>query len=202
MGIVRNESPYLFIENGEFGKLSEEIVGKIQKELESYDREDFLSIDEDELTQKLVKKYSLKPIQLNEKDINKSAEDAKLYVDPNPLIGILERKEVNGTKIIIEIPFEGSAEAFHYRPNNLAPVVYPQGTIKDQMIRIEYLVFKPDKNELKKRCEWDLKVLKDYISWINKDIEKFNRDLPNKIKQLIQQRKKKILADKKMLEVL
>ncbi|RLF80515.1 hypothetical protein DRN44_07100 [Thermococci archaeon] len=201
MGIVRNKSPYLF-ENGEFRKLSEKIMAKIQEKLKSYDREDFLGMDEDELTQKLVKKYSLKPIQLNEKGINKSSEDAKFYVDPNPLIGILERKEVNGTKIIIEIPFEGSAEVFHYRPNNLVPVVYPRGTIKDQMVRIEYLVFAADENELKKQYDQDLKLLKEYITLINRDIEKFNRDLPNKIKQLIQQRKEKILADKKMLEVL
>jgi len=200
MGIVRNKSPYLF-KNGEFRKLSEKIMAKIQEKLKSYDREDFLGMDEDELTQKLVKKYSLKPIKLNEEGINKSAEDAEFYVDPNPLIGILERKKVNGTKIIIKIPFEGSAEVFHYTPTTYS-TVYPQGTIKDRMIRIEYLVLKADKNELKKRYDQDLKLLKDYITWINRDIEKFNRDLPNKIKQLIQQRKEKIWADKEMLEML
>lgn len=199
MGVVLSNSPYLVIGNRPFNNLEDKILDAIQKELESYG-EDILIMDEDELIQRLVSKYSLRPIQLGE-EIKKSSEDARFYIDPDPLLGIFERKMVNGTKIIIEIPFEGSVEVFHYTPTTFS-TVYPRGTVHDRTIRIEYLVYADEGTELKKSFERDLELLKEYIGWINKDIERFNRKLPEEVRKLIKQRKEKLLLDKKLLDSL
>ncbi len=171
----------LFLKNGCIRDLLEQRRYNLKQEIENYERNKILNISEEDISQYLIDKYSLEIPILHEDKIHTCApEDVKVY-------GRI------GTRIMIIIPFEGDGKLFHYQPSTTSN--FPKGEILGQEIHLICDIVEDNAEKLKEIYIRELNNIKRYLGWIRQDVEPFNISLSSFTKQLISQRKKKILDD-------
>ena len=195
--MIRKKGDLLFFKNGELRAFLEEVKAKLKKEIETYEPNYILNVSEHDLQEYLISKYSIESPKLIKE---------KLYVDgpyevdidvshPNRLI--IDRNRpvyIKGTKVVVVVPFSGDGRLFYYKPStsSLNP---PRGEIKESGVHLIYELTEHNSEMLKKEYQKDLDKIEKYLEWISRDIDQFNKDLENYIKQLISQRKNKLLKD-------
>jgi hypothetical protein len=108
---------------------------------------------------------------------------------------------VNGTRISFIVPYEGKGKLFYYRPTrfNLNP---PTAEVRETelVFNFEYtnLEIKTVPAEFKRKLE----DTKDYLNWIEVDVNSFNNDLEGLIKSRIEASKNRILEVRGIVESL
>lgn len=188
MGIICKDG-FLF-NTRYFSEISGEWLLQVKEEINHFGDDYILSVDEHELFQAIYNKFKFD--ELIKLKTNKIEQNEPRYIEsdhPNKIPVFLFQ---------ISIPFEGNAELFKYTPTTCLSV-RPRGKIIGSEISVSYAV--PSsilsktnseieiKQSLEKEIEQNIKLLKEYVEWINKDAENFNRNLENTIKEEINRRK-------------
>lgn len=122
--------------------------------------------------------------------------DAKTRGEPEE--GFVDNKE--GIEIKVEIPYMGDTCIWRYRPNNYL-LVQPYGEIKEEreeknkglievthLFYLQYFEFDKVNNEIQENID----VMEKYISFVNDDVNKFNKRLENEIKRAVKARREKL----------
>jgi hypothetical protein len=186
----------LFNKNGHLRDYLEQRNILIKYEVEKLESNYILNVSEDDLCQSLISQYSLEFPVLHDNDIYvydqreteiDVSQDMRRFF-PDTRIPSYAK----GISIIISVPFSGDSNLFQYQPSTFT-LNPPRGQIEGQEIRLIYERVKHDTDELKQAYTRDVKEIRDYLNWIRLDIENFNRSLESFIKQIIIQRKKKLL---------
>src|SRR5690606_27134222 len=93
------------------------------------------------------------------------------------------------------IPFNGDSNIFHLRPSKVASIL-PYGKIHSNQIQVEYKIPKGGNgNDIKSELENNLELIKEYLSYLDLDIQSFNKILKKGIKQALENRKSKLDND-------
>jgi hypothetical protein len=148
---------------------------RIQKGIENMGHRD-LSGNIDDIVKKLYDKHSFITPKLLEDEVKQ--QHSEEYVERRGTFGDHFNKKM--LRINITVPIQGSAELFNYQPSThqLNP---PQGETTSNGVVLTFLDDGEDPDKFKNVYQGVLNKVKEYCVWIEKDIEQYN----NQIKQLI-----------------
>ena len=194
---MRNRGDCLF-SNSELRTVFEHQKAAAKAEVDALDRDYLLKVNEDDLLRSLVSKYEFGITELHADKAEQSAPvDVEIDVSGDPMRGFLDPGEpfyLRGTSITVSIPFTGPAGAFVHRPSTFT-YDPPMGVVGKNSIEVTFQQVEPKPEELKREYERTIKTIQEYLAWAKNDIDGFNRQLPDFIRAVIEQRKKKLLAD-------
>ena len=107
---------------------------------------------------------------------------------------------VPGTKLVISLPFSGDSRLWKLQPDTYMPGAYPYGIVLGS--NLEMVFEQPNDvppETFLREYEQNLKYIREYLNWQKNEIEKFNKDLPNSIRSLIEEARKMRLSKHEVL---
>lgn len=170
-------------------------------EVASIDGNRLLNTSVDDLCTYFVKKYRLHPPVLLEDQTVADHEEKKIDVskDPNRYIRDPSRPfYVDGTRVKIEVPFEGDANFFKVQASTSTsspPVAEIQGKILLLSISGTNLTTEGTISQIDR----SLGEIKKHLSWIKNDVKPFNEQLESLAREAIEARRQKLLADQNLI---
>ena len=104
---------------------------------------------------------------------------------------------IKGTKLAFYIPFVGDKDIFQFRPStySLNP---PKGYVNENELILSYTTTDHESGKIKTEFDRTLTLINNSLNTLASQASIFNSTLPNKIRQRIQMRKEKLLADQGM----
>lgn len=189
---------YLFYTKGDLYSTIEAHKQNIKKDIESQASDYILNINESDYIDYLYDKYIINSLILHEEEMA-IVEQKEKSIDISNDMGrvIFDRNEpfyVKGNSITIGIPYEGDSGLFYLRPSTYS-CVFPHGIISKNDLLLTYEGADLTDIEIKSNLDRDVRLVKEYIEWINGDIWPFNENLKNYLQQLFTNRKNKLLKD-------
>jgi len=188
----------LFFRKGDLRDFLEHRKLELKKEVEGLDSNYILNVSEEDFCQYLISKYFLASPKIYEDKIYVyNSKEVDIDVSKEPMRIIFDGSRpfyVKGVQITIAVPFEGNSELFQYKPSafTLNP---PRGEIVGQEIHLIYQMVEHDAEKLKRTYKQDLEKIKRYLEWVDHDVSNFNKELKSFVRQIVSQRKKKLLND-------
>jgi hypothetical protein len=183
--------------------LTTSLDGQIKKVREHVNKlaEDYiLGASEDDLIAYLKQEHSADPIILGEPFIAGSGEvDVDVSHDPlrrGPLAGhpVLAK----GLQVHVKVPFTGDKNLFWFRPNHftLSP---PRGVVTDGFLEFFIRGERLTPENIKRNLDTELAEVRSYLSHIAAQCEAYNASLDSKIREMIKQRKERLLSNRNIV---
>ena len=192
----------LFYKKGDIYDTLQHQKVKLQEEVNRLGRDYILKVSEQDLCKSLVNKYTIEIPKLRDENLHAlEPGDTQIDVRHRPDYAVFDTSRphyVKGTSLTIVIPFEGEEELFHFMPSAVASY-FPRGTIVDNEIHLTYEDVNMKPESVKSTYENDVRIIKQHLRSIASNVEQHNNSLEPKIRELITQRKDKILKEKDMV---
>lgn len=188
---------YLFCK-GDLHSTIEAHKQNIKKDIESQESNYILNVNEDDYIDYLYNKYIINSLILHKEQISIVDQKEKdIDVSHEWNRAIFDRSQpcyVKGNSITIGIPYEGDKDLFYLRPSTFS-TIFPIGVITNSDLLLTYKGVNLTSDQIKKDLDSDIKLIKEYVEWSNKDIQPFNGNLKNYLRDLFAHRKEKLLKD-------
>lgn len=192
----------LFYKNGEIYDALQQQKVKLQEEINGLGRDYILKVSEEDLCKSLVDKYTVEIPKLHDEKLHAlEPQDAEIDVRGRFDYAVIDNDEphyVKGTSLTIAIPFEGEEQLFNFRPSAVTSY-FPRGRIINNEIHLTYNDVNMKPEDVKKLYENDLRIIRQHLQSISSNVEQHNKSLEPKIRELISQRKDKILKEQNMV---
>jgi hypothetical protein len=188
----------LFHGEGELRDMFDRVKLTAKNEIDDFETNYLLNTSEGDLVRYLVDKYSLDPPILspdNKYIYNQSEVD--IDVSQDPMRAVFDRSRpcyVKGISITIAIPFSGNGAFFRYIPSSFT-LNPPRGEIVGQEVHLIYRQIEHNADELNREISRRISDIQQYLGWVKRDIDAFNRDFESFVRDAIRQKKAKILKD-------
>jgi len=183
---------------GELRDVFEHVKLMAKKEIDDLETNYLLNSSEEDLVKYFVEKYSLDAPILdpnNKSILNQSEVD--IDVSRDPMRAVLDRSRpcyVKGISITIAIPFSGDGAFFQYTPSSFT-LNPPRGEIVGQEVHLIYSQIEHNADELSREISKRTGDIQQYLGWVKRDIDGFNRDFEPFVRDAIRQKKVKRLKD-------
>jgi len=102
-----------------------------------------------------------------------------------------------GTVAVYRIPFKGDRNLWRCRPRTFT-YNPPRGGIEDRTLVLEYNATERDAVSIKQAAEGTLRDIRQYLEWINQEVDQFNVTIRLEIGQAVETRKSKVLRDEEL----
>jgi len=178
---------------------------KLRLEIDEFGSDYLLKVSIEDLTSHLADKYRLEPIVLLRDQIYIAASgDSKVDVSGNPRYSVLDPDEpcyVPGTFAEFAVPFAGDQMLFLAKPSSfdLNP---PRAQILGQELRFRYTRTDHDHAAMRGNFDSEIEKVLNYLSWGREQVDAYNKNSPQEIRQRLNYRKDKFLKDKGLVEAL
>ena len=188
----------LFHGKGELRDVFEHVKLTAKKEIDDLETNYLLNSSEEDLVRYFVEKYSIDAPILdpdNKSILNQSEVD--IDVSRDPMRADFDRSRpccVKGISITIAIPFSGDGTFFQYTPSSFT-LNPPRGEIVGQEVHLIYRQIEHNADELSREISRRISDTQQYLGWVKRDIDGFNRDLEPFVRDAIRQKKAKRLKD-------
>lgn len=190
----------LFYGQGDFRDLLESLKEGIKKEIHNLDRDYILKVNEEELYNFLVNRYTLEaPVLHDEDKVAHPAEDVEIDVSGRFDYAVPRGEGpcyVKGTSVTIAVPFEGDEQLFHFSPSTFS-MSGVRGTVLGNEINLRYQGLPQDMSseKLKQNIVNDINMIKKHLQTMAHDAEMHNKFIESEVKKLVANRKERILKD-------
>lgn len=178
---------FTFHDYGVLHEHLDSLKSKAKKEILEYNDKMLLNVNEEELAAYFFNKFAFVAPTLNEEEI---------VIDNSNV-----SKDGHSSNVIIRVPFEGNSVLFHYRP-----MAYswkrPIGYVDGKTIILSYTISDYDKDKFNSQLQIDLRYIKKYLTDVQHDVERYNKDLDGLIRQTIKDRKAKLIDNQEFLHSL
>jgi hypothetical protein len=186
--------------NNELRAFFESIKQKIKQEIEYCDEDYLLKVSENEYANYLISKNQIEPIYLKIESAVLNFCDIDIDVRNDQNYFITDRSSphyIKGTRMEISIPFEGDPQLFQYQPltSNYTP---PKGIIRNNNLELYIDYLQPNEEEISRQYQSKIEQINNYLGWQKKEIDAFQNEIVKFLRESIENRKKKILSDKKI----
>lgn len=176
--------------------------GKLRAKLEQYDMDAVLTANMDELCDYFVEKYKIEVPQLREDQIEASQQDEQYDArrDPNRVIFDNSRPVwIPGTRFTFHVPYEGERDLFYMRANTFT-MNPPCAVVTSTELQFPYTTADTsDAGRIKTEFERELGKLREHLAWLVRDFQPFNDGLRQQIRERLEQRRSKIVADRSVV---
>lgn len=193
-----NDHTYLFAGN-ELSAVMAAHERKVYQEIDKIVGDELLKTSPSDLAEYFVSEFAIVVPVLDEASITVSEEESDVDVSRDPMRAIWDRSRpvyIKGTKLTLHVPFEGDPGLFNCAPSQRYMGSAPSGTVSDGRLDIAVTVLDHDEADLKARVEREMKMIRDYLSWMSADADRFNEALPEKVRTHIDARRDKLLKDR------
>jgi hypothetical protein len=195
---------YLFgeLELADFLRQREE---QMYQEIDQFRSDYVLKINLDEVVASLTDRFQLNQVTLHtDKIFIGDNGDAKLDVSGNLQYRAFDTSKplyIAATLVEFVVPFVGDPMLLLMRPNQFS-TSFPRARISGQEIRFRCVRADHDGKAIRASFDQELKNVTQYVSWSAQQLESYNNNLPQRIRQRLDSRKEKFLKDKGMVEAL
>lgn len=168
--------------------------------IEEYDANRLLNSDEEGLINYFVERTKVEPLKLLEPNIEVTQAETKIDVSRNFDYSAFGRGEghfVPGTRIQFHIPYEGEGDLFRLRPSTHAwnP---PEGWGEGNELILQFEAPSGHATNAKTNLEQQLSLVRQYVGWVNADVEQHNRSLEATARSAVQARRQRLLQDQNL----
>lgn len=158
--------------------------------------------DIEKIVLEITKKLSVSPIVLLEREITVNNKETKVDVSQDPFRYIQDRKKpvfVSGTKVTYYVPFQGNIEFlklkpkhYNYNPPNVTKIV------KNELI-FEYVTTDGNVRQTKRDFDNDIANIKQWIRYVNDQIERHNQELVKPIRSQLLNRQQILISSQQQI---
>jgi len=194
------ERAYLFRKPSLYG-VKEYQQKKMLEEIGQLPSALLLNGNTDEIASELAEKYSINVPKLNKSGIRGQQEPVQVDVSRDQTRAIFDRSRplyMEGTRVVIFVPFEGDAALFEIRPDTFTSVL-PMGRVVGQELQFTKEGVGITKEQLAKEKDGWLTQIEQYLEWHRKGLGGFNESLKGAALQAIEKRRQKLQADQNLL---
>jgi hypothetical protein len=170
-------------------------------EIDSLGTDRLLSSDLDALCDYFEQKYQFEPPRMLKDDAEADQREVGVDVSRDPLRDIRDRSrpfEIKGTSVSLFVPFKGDATLFMYQPSSFTSS-NPHGVVREGELVLTEVTVNHNAEQVKAGLQRTLGEVVMYLSWVEKDIEKFNAGLRAQARAYIECRRKKLQADQTLV---
>lgn len=179
--------------DGELSQLLNHNQGQIRMQVNRIPKDQFMNSSDGDLFDYIYDRNSFEPIKIHDdKMVMEEPEEFKKDVSHDSFRYIRDRSRpfyVEGTRLVVEIPFTGEKKFFEYRPNTWSSVL-PFFEVRDGKL-IKYFELAKDDSfkSVRKELLNDLNLVKQYLEWQKVDLETYHASLPSIIESSISARR-------------
>lgn len=172
-------------------------IKKVREHVNNLAEDYILGASEDDLVAYLTQEHSVDPIILGEPFIAESGEvDIDVSHDPlrrGPFPN--QRVLVKGMRVHVKVPFTGDGNLFWFRPNHftLSP---PRGVVTKEFLEFFIRGERLTGENIKRNLDAALVEIRSYLGHIAAQCEAYNASLDGKIREMIKQRKERLLSNR------
>lgn len=164
----------------------------------------FEAESDDLLAASVASDLVVSPLVLLEDAIAVSSRDAKIDVSHDQRRLVFDRSRpayVDGIEVTYALPFAGDQQLLQCRPSSFTPNP-PRAVIGEEKLLFPY--DEPDRNvAATKPLFWgDLSTLKQWLSWVNDDVGKYNASLEPRVRERVIRRRNDLMRTKTDLQAL
>ncbi|QAT16664.1 hypothetical protein BU251_02425 [Candidatus Velamenicoccus archaeovorus] len=201
---------YLFAD-GELSEVLESIKGGISRLVGEIPKDQLLSNSIEDLVAYVSDKLIVSPLKLYEE--SKTMEHQEIQVDvsryPNRnIFGDPGPIYVPGVRVTISIPYSGTTDLWHFRPNHWQSVV-PHGRVmplnSKGIGQLDIVIEQPndeDPERIKAALKSELESLRFYLSAQDRQIKEHNDIMPGLVKKQVEARRDRIKKQDKLTDLL
>ncbi|NMM61158.1 hypothetical protein HBE96_00255 [Clostridium sp. P21] len=185
---------YLFYTKGDLYTTIEGHKQNIRNYIQSEKPDYILNVNENDYIEYLYNKFIINPLVLDEEEmaiVEQKETDVEISNDWDRYS---KSYTVKGNSITIGIPYEGDSDLFYLRPSTYSSV-FPHGSISKNDLVLTYEGVNLTDIQIRGDLDRDIRLVKEYISWTNRDIRPFNENLKSYLQELFTSRKNKLLKD-------
>ena len=173
----------------------------VRDEVASIDGNQLLNTSVDDLCAYFVEKYQLNPPVLLEEQAVADQQERQIDVSNDPHRHIRDSSRpfyVAGTRVILEVPFEGEADFFKVRPST-STVSPPTADVENNILSLSVSGTDLTPEGAKSQFDRVLHEIREHLSWIANDVKPLNDELGALARQAIEGRRQKLLADQSLV---
>ena len=197
---MRQRPNYLF-SSADWFSVQENQKKAMLEEIASIDGNRLLNTSVDDLCAYFEEKYRIEVPILREDQIVADQQESQIDVSRDPMRFIRDRSSpffVAGTAIEITIPFDGDAEAFKIQPttSTLSP---PIGEVRGQTLLLRIEGTDLNAEQVKALINRTIAEIKSWLENLRRDTQGINAQIPKLVREAIERRRQKLLADQKLV---
>ena len=174
---------------------------KLLQEIRQLNEKQTLNSSHEDLCKYFLEKYAIQMPKIDEDSITADHEDAQIDVGNRFEYLVRDRTRpfrITGTRITFYVPYVGDGQLFHCRASTFSTNP-PRAFIATNELRFVYDRTTNDAEKIPDEFQRDITNLKQYLSWIEKDLVQFNDNMPQKVNQEINKRREKLLQDRDLV---
>jgi hypothetical protein len=174
---------------------------KIKTTVNSLDRNYLLNASEEDLIRALVDELSLQVPAIVEEGVHMEYEEADIDVSGDPMRMIFDRNQpfyIKGVRVTISVPFDGDGGFLVVRPQSFTWQGSYQARVTADEIQLVYTRTDHDGAAIKREFDTTLRLLRQNLASLKASVDQFNGQLDQQVRQLVRERKTKLLADAHM----
>lgn len=197
---MRDESELLFY-GGDLTEMLEARFGQIDGAVDNIPETQFLSTDDDRIIEHLLPEFEFDPIVLHEDSMK--MEKGETDVDVRGRVDYVTYDNgrpclIKGLRITVSIPYTGISELWYLKPNGWTTTC-PHGRVRppreNALGYLDITIEEPsntDPETYKKILENNLQGIRFYLQIQKTQIDQKNMELPDKLRQTIAKRRKRL----------
>jgi hypothetical protein len=197
---MSHREPELLFHKYDINRIGEAQLANAGKEVASFEADRLLNTPTDDLVVYLEQKYRVEPPVLQKDQAYVDQREGKVRVvdyfshgfDSDP------RREVMGTHVELTVPFTGDQEMFFARPNtyDTGP---PRAIVERDKIILKVTGHNLKAEQVQSALNSAVADLDRYLAWQKPTVDQFNAHLAKSVRQSIEARKSKLLADRNLV---
>ncbi len=174
---------------------------QLARAIEDINADEFLARSPDDLADEFIPEYTIDVpvLRRSTDDVTLAHRETKVDVSQDPMRFVIDRSHpayVDGTEYIFQVPFDGDPELFKCSPSTWTSGGPPTGRVQGHEIVLTYTQLKHDAPGLKSNLDSDLDTIEKHLLWVAKDVKLFNDRLSGTVRQRIDSRRERLLADR------
>jgi hypothetical protein len=175
---------------------------QVKKKVQELKADYILNASEEDLVAALTDEFTLDVPVINEEGTHVDHAEQQIDVSRDPMRFITDRNQpfyIPGTRITIIVPFTGDGNLFGVRPQSgVFSLGRSRAELKKSEIHFTFSGPSLDGNAVRRDFDNEVGQIKQNLANLKAQIDWHNAELAGKIRQEIQQRKTKLLADGKL----
>jgi hypothetical protein len=185
--------------NLELRDVLESNLRQMRSEIENIEPERFLNTAPDDLSKYLIEKYHVNQLKLKLEEWHVQEYETQVDVSQDPYRGIFDRSRpvyIPGQCVEVRIPFEGDRQLFDAKPDSFDCSPPYADVLADEILLKHVRASDTDEN-LRPLIDQRVNSITKYLVWQGQTIESFNASLKMKAGDNIEDRRTRLLENKK-----
>jgi len=167
--------------------------------------ETLLGADADAWAEQLVAAFSVEPVAIHHDGVElEDLGECQVDVRHDPGRDVVDASRpvlIPGRKAVVHIPFVGDEKLLRCRPSQFSTIP-PRAAIDSGEVKL-FFEWPPNRRPaIKTATDALIADIERHVGWQRPDLERFNRQLPDFVRQIIATRRERVLSDREHLDAL